>query len=355
MTVRKHSDGKWLFDIYIQNYNGERKRIRKYGFKTKKEATELERVHLNTINNIDTQITLKRAIDEYLLYNQGRVKQLTITVQEGVLRVNVLSYFGDNYVLNNLKKIDVIKWQQRMIEDGKTTDTINRATIYFKTMYSLSKDNYGLKHDPFKNIKKYKKDHDKQILIYTKEEFEMFIRVVDDIEYEMLYRVLYFTGMRIGEALALNWNDFDEVNNTLKISKSASFAHKGKSFVIGTTKNVQSNRVVAIPNHLVTDLKKLKSFYTQYGPVSNNNYILGFEKPINYNTLRFRHNGYTKESKLHRIKIHDFRHSHASLLINLGAPIVLISKRLGHKNTSTTLNVYSHMFKSTEDEILKLL
>ena len=353
MPTRKRPDGKYMFDYTVKRVDGTSKRIRKYGFRTSKEAKEAER---EFIKNYDLFTGATKVIDfdtacnEYLQSNVGRVAQSTLALQKSIINNNILPYLAKK-ILNDFSIKDVLKWQQELLNDGKTARTINKATIYLKTIYNFAKANYNLQSIPFRSIKKFKEEK-KTISFYTKEEFEQFIGGVNDFEYYSLYNFLFYTGARVGEALALTWNDFDIENKTISINKSCSFGEKGKEFSIGPTKNEQSVRTIELTEYVYKTLVELKKYYSLYRTVNDNDFIFGLDKPINYNTLRYKIKNNISKVGLHKITAHDFRHSHATHLLDQGAPVVMISQRLGHKDTTTTLNIYSHLIEETKHKVL---
>ena len=88
---------------------------------------------------------------------------------------------------------------------------------------------------------------------------------------------------------------------------------------------------------------------------SNNIFVFGGEVPVSDQTLRRRFDSYAQKAGVKKIRIHDLRHSHASLLINKGQNILIVSKRLGHSNITQTLNTYSHLMPNMQLEIVGAL
>src|SRR5690625_44980 len=145
--------------------------------------------------------------------------------------------------------------------------------------------------------------------------------------------------MRKGELQALTWADIDYNNNTINLDKTIYNNN------ITTPKTQSSIRKLLMPNHvmlLLNNLKnkvKPKTGYVVFGEVYD---------CISTSTLDRRYAEYLKESQVKEIRLHDFRHSHASYLINNNTIISLISHRLGHSDVATTLNTYSHLYPTTE-------
>ena len=181
------------------------------------------------------------------------------------------------------------------------------------------------------------------MLFYTNDEFNRFIEQVMDKRLSYIcFMVLYWTGMRIGELLALNVEDVDLENKTININKS--YQRLESEDVITIPKSDASNRIIVIPDFLVEDLADYL------------NHTFGVEPtqrlfPVSKYTLRREVKRGSEAVGIKKIRIHDFRHSHAALLIDMDVPVLAISKRLGHENIETTLNTYGHLYPDKQKEI----
>ena len=183
-------------------------------------------------------------------------------------------------------------------------------------------------------------EEDKHINYWTLDEFKQFISVVDDPLYHALFMTLYYSGVRKGELLALTWGDIDFDNSQIHVTKT----DYNRNVI--STKTKASNRTIIMPDHVMRLLSGLKSKQDKMTYV-----VFGeFMDSISTSTLDRRYDQYIKESGVKRIRLHDFRHSHASYLINKGIIISVVAARLGHSDPATTLNVYSHLYPSTEKE-----
>lgn len=209
---------------------------------------------------------------------------------------------------------------------------------------------YGLKNNVASLTGNFKRKNElkKKVEFYTYEEFSKFINVVNDNVYKALFDTLYFTGVRQGEALALNWNDLKK--DSLEINKTISKESVNGNRVINTPKTDKLNRVIKIDDDLIKELNELKEFYKNTINFEEDWFIFGGLKPLAPTTIRRRKEKYCELANVKKIKIHEFRHSHASLLISMNVPITVISERLGHSDTNMTFNTYSHMLPKDEDQ-----
>ena len=197
------------------------------------------------------------------------------------------------------------------------------------------------------------------MLFWTLEEFEQFDNVIDDLEYKTLFNFLYWTGCRRGEALALNLNDFTSGFKTVKIRKTINQKIKGQPYEITTPKTPGSNRNIPLPEQLISLIQRLYEYSKEIEGFNNNCFVFGLEKPLSDTTIERKKNEYCKIANVKQIRIHDFRHSHASYLIN-NMPndqnlILAISKRLGHSSPTITLQVYAHMMPNDDDKLLNIM
>ena len=184
-----------------------------------------------------------------------------------------------------------------------------------------------------------------EIKVWNLKEFNDFIKHVDNCELYTIFNLLYFTGARIGEILALNHKDFNFKNRTMRINKNYQKI-KGKEYVT-TPKTKSSIRTIKIPNFLCDIVQEyLKKLYDINIPRIFNTSRTNVHRCKN-NTIR--------KYNLKKIRLHDFRHSHASVLLNEGVNIIAVSKRLGHESVKMTLDTYAHLMDGNEDKLIDTL
>lgn len=167
------------------------------------------------------------------------------------------------------------------------------------------------------------------------------------LQYRFTFHLLFFTGIRVGELLALTANDFDYINNILTINKSYQRL-RGKE-VINRPKTDTSIRDITIPQFILDMLDTYLETLYDYQPDDR------IFPNVRKDTLAKQLQMISKHTDLPRIRVHDLRHSHASLLIKQGVNFKVIQQRLGHKDIQTTLNTYSHLWSSAHQEVAELL
>ena len=192
---------------------------------------------------------------------------------------------------------------------------------------------------------------------YTLDEFKKFISNENDIKFKCLYETLYYCGLRKGEARALTWNDIDFENKELRVNKNVVQIEGENSYkyMITTPKTKSSIRILPISDTLLNHFKILLERDKHVYGFKKNWFVFGDDRPITNFQVRNRKNKLCKQAELKQIRIHDFRHSCASLLINNGANITIVAKYLGHTKIDETLNTYSHMFKNKLNDIVSTI
>lgn len=326
-------------------------------FKTKKEADEEEaryRIKISDNKANTSNITLEQVFYDFLEVQKTLVKKQTIIKDVnfyrhikplGKYKVNAIDLNVYRRWLIELKETPVgVIYKNKIL--GLFKRLIRYANIYYNTSDSLIKF-----IENFKDVGKQKKE----MQFFTYEEYLQFDKVIDDLDWHTFFEMLYFLGLRKGECIALTWNDIDFKKGIVNITKTLTTKIKGEKWTISSPKTKNSIRVIPLTKNLTKDLKTLKENAQHYVDYSDEWFIFGNTRPLSENTIQIRKDKYCRLAGVKQIRIHDFRHSCASLLINKGASIALVSKYLGHSNISITLNTYTHMYKSELEQMTNIL
>ena len=178
----------------------------------------------------------------------------------------------------------------------------------------------------------------------TEDEFKMFITNEDNYVYKTFYTILFYTGMRRGELLALTKDDIDLEKKEIRINKSIN----PKNGILATIpKTSKSNRTIKMINIVYDTLK-------EYTKISSNT-LFGLKKIKTTTLQRKCDKGCINVGIIKKIRIHDFRHSFASMCINKGVPIEVVSEYLGHESISTTLETYAHLYPNAQEKLLAIM
>lgn len=335
--------GTWYYSVYVDVSNGKQKRFMKRGFKTKKEARDAEIDFLYNFDVVDEEnMKFDDISEEYLQWYKVRRKKSSYTKIESLMRIRILPFFKEKYV-KEITNRDVTRFHNELLAKFSVSSAKRtHAALSAVLNYAIRQD--YLSANVAREVGNIDVKENKRMEFWTLEEFKKFISVVDDLMYRTFFMTLYFSGMRKGEQLALRWADIDFENNIINVDKTTYFND------ITSPKTQSSVRKLKMPQHTMTLLGELKlrfpnkPDYFVFGEVYNH---------LSETTIDVHYNDYVDEAGVKRIRLHDFRHSHASYLINKGNDIQIVSKRLGHQNTSTTYDVYAHLYPNAEDEAIK--
>lgn len=342
MAIYKDEErGTWYCSFYYTDWQGKRKKKMKRGFKLQRDAREWEREFLEQYSK-NPDIKFSSLYDKYIEYLKPRVRHSTIVTREVACKNHILPYFS-NLVVSDITPADVVHWQNEILSKGFSDAYNYLLNAFLKAIFNYAVNYQGLLKSPCnKAIGSTKR---KNVTFWTPEEYKQFIECIDkDTIYYPIFETLYYTGMRIGEVLALTPKDIDFDNNTISINKT--FYHAGGKDVINPPKTKESERVITIPRFLANEIKE---YMNHLYDLHDDERIFGYQ----HTAVRAKLNEVAERANVKRIRIHDLRHSHASMLINMGANPLLISKRLGHESPDITLKIYSHLFPTTETDIIE--
>lgn len=306
---------------------------------------------------MNNNLTFNQAYRNYLNYISTRLKPTTILGIKRKFKNHILPIF-ENKNIYDLNDNDFLKWENYVKNLGFSNSFNNQIFSiikcyfdYLKKFYNI--ENLAIKFGKFKsyNIESEKKQ---KIDVWTTKEFKKFINCVDDKIYHTLFNLLFFTGMRKGEALALKFKNID--NNYIYVTSNLTKEYFNGRRLELNPKTKKSIRKIRIDFKLKHELTKLRKYYiTHFDNFNENFFVFGGNKAIATTTLERKKNNYCKIAKVKQIRIHDFRHSHATILYNNKVKIKYIQNRLGHADVSTTINTYIHENRKYEKRVTLLL
>ena len=223
-----------------------------------------------------------------------------------------------------------------------------------------------LKTNPLSKVGNFKNAYtfdcpEEKIRYYSVEQFKKFITIAEshlsslnEHGYYIFFMIAFYTGMRKGEINALRWCDIKD--NVIHITRSVNQKLKGKGYEFTPPKNVSSVRKLQIPENLLLALEEHKTIQQQNCEGWNEEFLVcGGITCLSDTAISNKNIQYAKEAGLEPIRIHDFRHTHATLLVNSGINIMEISRRLGHADVNITWRVYSHLYPCEEEKAIKVL
>ena len=354
-------DGRsWYVDLSYTDLLGRRHRYHSKKFDSRRDARDHEAEFKLKIKNATdySDMTFKDLIEEHYNYQQDKVKVTTLknyrTMRPFLEPLDNLKLVGFN-----IRHYEM--WRQAINARNISTRYKNGLYKYLKTLL-----NFGTKWYDINFFKVYSKmtnfnnpnERKKEMLFYTHQEFQKFLSVEYDLKYRCAFQTLFYCGLRNGELRGLAWEDIDFNKRTLTVNKNVVKVPNektNKNYTLTSPKTSSSYRTIPIPLFLINDLEKLYDKCATYYGFRDKWFVFGDVDPIADTTFRNRKTLNAFNAGVKDIRIHDFRHSCASLLIDSGANITLIAKYLGHTKIDETLNTYSHMYQNRLDTIVNII
>ena len=340
-----------IIDPFYDNYHSKR-------YMTKQEAQEAETEFLIKSQNEASvsAITFNQLIDLFIENRYTRVKDTTMygyknkrTYLDPIANVKLKDFNIDVYE----------RWRRYISSCNISTRYKNDIYKFLKSLLNYATDWYG-----FSFVHVYRKMHNfnnpnelpKEMLYFIYDEFQKFLSVEKDIKFRCAWQLLYYCGLRIWELKGITWKDIDFENRTVSINKQITQQSCRSKWTFSPPKTAKSNRVLPLTKVLLNDLEALKKSDSELLFGFNDSYfVIGDIAPQISSTITAKKNRNCELAGVKQIRIHDFRHSCASLLIYKGANINTVSKFLGHTKIEETLNTYTHLYKNALTDITSLI
>lgn len=348
----KTQSGKtlWRAVIRYEDWQGEKKETTKRGFAKKREAEEWIEQFMRQ-NQADTHMTMNEFYELYMRDLAPTIKVSSLENKKQIIESKILPYFGNKEISRILPR-DIIQWQNVMrslksnkgepFSQGYLKSIHNQIVALFSHAYRF----YGLLDNPMNRVPALGSAVDVKHDIWTEEEYQKVAEELmgDPNPYNYYAgEVLFWTGLRIGELLALTPEDVDLENRTITVSKNYYKGKDGTEYVT-TPKTRKGNIMIKIPEFLAEELKECMELYYDIGP--HDRIFQTTSKDV-FNRAKDKA---AKKAGVKRIKIHEFRHSHASMLTDMVIPDNAIADRMGHKTVRMT-QYYSHSYAKRQDEM----
>ena len=344
MSVYKdEKNGTWYAKFSYKDWTGTKKWNMKRGFKTKREAVQYEHEFKLHIAG-DMDMTFEEFIKLYREDRYPRIRPSTQANKDNIIETKLLPFFGKKKVVE-IKVTDILKWQNELLSMTNPKTGAPFSKTYLKSVHNqmnaimnFAVRYYDLKENPVRKAGCIGSKEAEEMKFWTLEEYKTFSEsLMDDPLAYYCFEMLYWAGIREGELLALTFEDFDWTAKTININKTYQIV-KGKE-IIGPPKTEKGRRIVQMPDTLANEIRDY------YEMCYDKNAPRAFPVSKSYLSRKMRKG--CKASKKKKIRIHDLRHSHISLLIRLGFSPVDIGKRVGHESITITLR-YAHMFPSAQ-------
>lgn len=335
----------WYANFYYTEWTGEKKHICKRGFKTQREAKDYERSFMDQQSN-SSDILFSSLVANYLEDMEHRLKPTTMENKRFIIQGKLLPYFGKLKICD-IDTIKVRKWQNELIsyrdEDGKPFSPTYLKTVnnQLSALMNYAVSHYKLSSNPCRAAGSMGKSKADEMNIWTQAEYEQFSKEISKSSMKLAFDILFYTGIRSGELLALTPADILS-NKRIDINKNYAKI-KGEELFL-EPKTPKSKRCISIPDFLYDDIQDYIS--KLYG-IGRGDRIFYFQKTALEKEMK----RVAERAGLKPIRVHDLRHSHASMLIELGFTPLEIADRLGHESVKTTLDTYSHLYPDKDQKL----
>lgn len=357
--IRK--DGRaFVFRVSEYGIDGKRHQYKSQAYMTQEEAEEAEKKYLNKYKGVEVNphMTFGQAYEKVYEYKLDKIKPTTLkTYRDREVYMTLLW----NVELVDLDEALYQKWRNQM---NKT----NLCDRYKTDIQKLIKTviNHAEKHWDFNLRKFYNKLEvfktpgalEKEMRYYTPVEFYQFLSVIDDIRFKCFFKTLYYCGLRRGEARGLQWKHIDLFNKKLYVKQQVMNlpeSNNDSKWYISSPKTKTSIRTLPLSDDLIEDLKELKAKQKFDKKFNENWFVFGNSIPISTHKMNDMNKRYAEQAEVKRINLHGFRHSCASVLIHGRTPITVVSKYLGHADSTETLETYAHMFEEDLNDVPKYM
>ena len=338
-NAKKDPNGTWRIQYRWTDWTGTKKKSQKRGFKTKKEAEEWY-AHFMLQQSSDPTMTLADFWEIYKADMEKRLRKTTMKQKEYVMNDKVLPYFGKTPI-NEITAPMIRKWQGELIEKGFKPTYLKTIHNQLSAILNYAVNFYDLRSNPCRKAGSMGKSKADEMNIWTQKEYERFSNAISKSSMKLAFDILFYTGMRSGELLALTPAD---ILSSKRIDINKNYAKiKGEELFL-EPKTPKAKRCISIPDFLYDDIQEYIS--KLYG-IGNGDRIFYFQKTALEKEMK----RVSERIGLKPIRVHDLRHSHASMLIELGFTPLEIAERLGHESIKTTLDTYSHLYPDKDQKL----
>lgn len=338
---------------------GKRRQTTRRGFEKKKDAeqtyNDLKNQYYDGVLTYNQSTKFKDFIAEYLKWYKTQVRITTYENRLSSIKKNITEIFGE-YNLEQLTPIVIQKWQQQLLENGKDQNYVRSLHIALSQILERAVNLDIIRTNPAKkagNVKRKKRE----VEFWTEEELNKVLNKVDTSNLSeyfgyVLIKFLFYTGLRISELQALTWDNFNEYDKSINISRDLNYKNKDR-WEFDELKNSSSDRIVVLDDDTFNMVLEWREYQKTLFEVKEDSFIFSYDNglPI-YKSYPCRIiEKYAKENNVKRIKVHALRHSHASFLISLDVNIIAVAKRLGHANVQEVLKTYGHLYPKHQFDV----
>jgi integrase len=360
--IRKRGNA-WSFtvDIGRDARTGKRKQKSQSGFKTKKEAQAALAELVNDVEKGNYHEPEKRKFNDFVLEYMkktyiNRVKPSTYDTNERIIMTHIIPFFA-NVDINDIDQFLVHDFYNEKIKAGFSSHYIQDMHALIRLLLRVAYKWKILKEDIASMLEppKLKK---KEMNVWTIEQVNTFLKFTKHSRYHPIFFLAAYTGMRKGEILGLSWDDINFDERTISVNKTL-YRVKSENY-LQEPKTPSSIRRIYMDDDIIRVLKKQKVKQNLErlkfgGAYKEHNMVFAQEtgEMVNPNAVNGLYGRFIKQAGLPHIRFHDLRHTHATILLQMGINPKVVAERLGHASVRTTLDVYSHVTSTMKKDLSK--
>lgn len=336
-----------------------------YGLAEAKQAEQNLLEEVGKEKPATARMTVQQLYDEYILAKENEVRYSSLVKIKNCITKGVLPTLSDKQIAKLTVK-QMQEWKNETAKIGFAQTTLRNYNGEFRQMLNYAVKMGYIPKNPLTIVGNFKESFElkpkDKIQYYTAEQFIKFITeakkaaqekgTINEWSYYVFFNIAFYTGARKGEIYALKWSDID--GNIMHIRRSIAQKY-GKGNIETPPKNKSSYRDLQIPAPLMEILLEQKERQLQDENFTEEYRICGGIDCIRDSTVTNKNVEYANKAGLPHIRVHDFRHTHATLLVNEGINIQEIARRLGHSNVEITWNTYSHLYPREEERAVNIL
>ncbi|HDR3898421.1 TPA: site-specific integrase [Bacillus cereus] len=334
MPVYKDKERKtWYFKVRYKDMYGRNKQKLKRGFKKRGDAILAEAEFVASIKDAFTdEVTFDEVFEHNINFKTYKPK--TIRRRTNEYNLHIKPRFG-HIKVKDINTQQVLDFQKYLSSSLSSPESARTVYSNFKVLMNHAKRFYNLRYDPTLQVPTMPRGK-KRIDFIKREDFDKRVQEFTMHYYKELTILMFYTGLRVGEALALKWIDIDLAEHQINVNKSWGLNER----VLTSVKTAASEAIVPIPKLLVGMLGGIKkeSAEKTYG-FDENHFVFGGITPYHYNHYHKKYKEVFPE-----LRIHSLRHSYAAYLINKGVDIYLVKELMRHENIKETADTYGHLY-----------
>ncbi len=343
---------------FRNKFTGKREDYYKSNFKTEKAAKRAEAKFIEMAESTDATMTFELLQELYLKETKKTNKESTLYTDRTCLNNHIGPCFN-SFKIINIKSTDIMEWQSGLVKQGYSARYINKNQEVLSKILKFAVTHYNLPGNEAIKVKKLKEEKKKVETLYWEADtvFE-FLSAIDDEEWELFFKLLFLTGMRIGEFVSLRICDWKKTY--FDVTRTLTYKTDGKGYAFTKPKSARSIRRVYMDEQSIQEINNhIANKVNVYG-LTNEYFIFGNNRPFStthisrkmdefinsLNNKRAKNNKHPK----HRITPHGLRHSLASYLISENENDTTIADRLGH-TVDELRDTYAHVYKEKKIEL----